>query len=64
MYPHQGPCSPFLKTILRLSASLISPRSSAFAQELDGWRRKGRDVIAGQGEQSVGRDVDAGMTGA
>ena len=28
-----------------------------------GWRGKGMDVIAGQGEQSVGRDVDTGMTG-
>lgn len=57
--PSGAPFPHFL-IISPLPVSLISPRARQLRRTWSGWRGKGTDVIAGQGEQSVGRDVDAG----
>lgn len=58
-----GPLFPNFLILLPLPASLTSPRARQLRRSWSGWRGKGTDVTAGQGKQSVGRDVDAGMTG-
>lgn len=61
-YLRHAPNAQFLKVTPTFLHPLSPPRAWQLRRSWSGWRGKGMDVIAEQGEQCVGRDVDAGMT--